>query len=545
MGLEQMSSSVEANTDLKWEINEAIKKCTDEVDKVALDTISNLNENQLATYIRTSFYDQNEGAWENYSSMRNNKYHAFMVQAAIDLLSDKYGDNKYNINGVEWDGDDFRSLDDWIWKEWIDNRMWWKTSTAVKVLQNKWHFIADWYAGPQFFAKVCAELENSALPTTFKVKGKENYSNKYGFNRKQSVSLEGLNGGESQTVEFDTPTDVEIKYEDWAYRIYRNTENTGFYLTGKPWSFRMNRPLSWEGSKWDFEINNTNNTIIYKGSSETNRWSLEIFDKTVNLPSGYTFGEEWTYNNEYAKDKKSWPIFYNWKYCWNTLYYNESLNKYCLLSNNDNENYKELYVQDDAVSGQIFVKEFLNNTENIDHVTAEIDNNSIINNLDRFDSSYYRFAVKSNGSVKYYYVTDRYIHRYNHEMKHESKCQYNRYDQWLSLLVKNSLNVGRFGDLFGLKYSDIKDHLSDDDATLWNAAIKKWWPENRAKVGAWLKKTFTDHSWWADFCEWCRNMQTIYHMNEEALTLWNWMAFSDMNIDLKSWDLLFDKLANS
>ena len=68
----------------------------------AKEVIQSLDENKLAAYIEKSFKNE-DNEWLTYSEMKNNKFYPFMVQASIDLLSNKLKNTDGNVTKYDHD----------------------------------------------------------------------------------------------------------------------------------------------------------------------------------------------------------------------------------------------------------------------------------------------------------------------------------------------------------------------------------------------------------------------------------------------------------
>ena len=253
---------------MKNEIESVLNEWKAEQDKIVLETIENLTKEQLATYIESSF--KHSDWWDNYSTMVWNHYHWFMVQAALDFLSDKYQDKKYDESGEE--NEEGKSLDEWIelwW--WIDNKIGSKTQTAVRIAQKILWIHVDWYAGPQFLAKVCAVLRWQSNPTDFVVREKPNYS--YNFNNKsKTINVWWNNNAEqSSNIEFSYSSDISdlVPKENWDIQIFKDWKYSWCYLK-KDWNSYKIAYDKWydKNKRWEFKFDSNKNTIIYIGASQ-------------------------------------------------------------------------------------------------------------------------------------------------------------------------------------------------------------------------------------------------------------------------------------
>lgn len=159
----QKEALAEAINGLKWETAE-----------VAADTIQNLNETQLTNFIEKSFKNNETHKWKPYSQMKKDTFYPFMVQATIDMFSNKLWDKKFDKDG-NLDNENWKTLDDRI-KEygWIDNRYWPNTRKLVSTVQKILKINDDWLAGPQYFHTICSALNWSDLDD-FAVEWIENY----------------------------------------------------------------------------------------------------------------------------------------------------------------------------------------------------------------------------------------------------------------------------------------------------------------------------------------------------------------------------------
>lgn len=181
MGLE--TNNLE-NFDKENEIKEVINVWKAETDELFVTSLKSMKENQFASFVKKSFKNQ-EWEWQTYSQMKRNPYYWFMVQAAIDMLSDKLKENgvekKFNDN---WEpNQNWKTLDELINDAgWIDNKYWPKTRKIVMLVQKILKINVDGSAGPQFFAKVCSVLEWRGIVEDFKVQWYDNDSNTYRFN---------------------------------------------------------------------------------------------------------------------------------------------------------------------------------------------------------------------------------------------------------------------------------------------------------------------------------------------------------------------------
>lgn len=179
MALESYES-ISSEETLVNELKSAIDWFQVEEWKAANEIIKSLNESQLTSFIEKSFKNEK---WERltYSQMKQNQFYPFMVQSAIDLLSDKLKDEKYDEDG-KVDKTNWKTLDEWI-KDcgWIDNKYWQWTRDVVWIVQNILSIHDDWNAWPQFFAKICSIFKWEKNVSDFKVQWYDE-NNKYKYN---------------------------------------------------------------------------------------------------------------------------------------------------------------------------------------------------------------------------------------------------------------------------------------------------------------------------------------------------------------------------
>lgn len=269
-----------------------------------LDSLKNLDGKQLANYIKKSFQNK-DGTRFTYSHMKQNPYYPFMVQSAIDLLSDKLNDAKYD---EEWKPDpaNWRSLDDWLGDAgWINNSYWVETKDVVKIVQKVLGLTpVDWLAGPRFFANICAKLTDEQIQEDeFNV---EWYNNKMynhwhtesrGTNPDQELTKKtGQNSipdnwnewidCTDKTKEFINDYGKYLAFSDWNKQQYVKLlasilndfkkEHTLNSLMKLDHRFRWNFKLDYDklklfkdsvGSK---KVDASRNTLVFKACSELN-----------------------------------------------------------------------------------------------------------------------------------------------------------------------------------------------------------------------------------------------------------------------------------
>ena len=281
---------------MKNEIETVLNEWRNEQDKIALETIENLTKEQLASYIESSF--KHSDWWDNYSTMMWNRYYWFMVQSALDFLSDKYQDKKFDENGEE--NEDGKSLDDWIELWWgIDNKVGSKTKTAVRIAQKILWINVDWCAGPQFFAKICSVLKNENI-SDFKVRWyDENNKYKYSFDdSNSSINNESFN------------------YWEWAW-------NWAVDNIDSNWNEKIK---TIEDVKKDLEYLNriycNCNVFVVKNSDKwqyfaLTKWNYNTYFKKDNINAVWTiplWGSWWVSWSGYNWIDKSMNI--SWSFAW-------------------------------------------------------------------------------------------------------------------------------------------------------------------------------------------------------------------------------------
>ena len=311
MGLENYEA-ISNEEALVKDLNEAIEWFTKEENTVAKEAIKGLNEKNLTTFIEKSFKNNNSERL-TYSEMKQNSFYGFMVQSAIDLLSNKLAsdggkENKYDKN---WKIDENgKTLDNWIRDSgWIDNVYWWWTRNIVKMVQHILGIHEDWFAWPQFFAKVCSILKWESI-SNFSVKWYEKWQDyPYWFWEK------------IKNNNYELPEWFELKSfkegTNWVQyaNIYNGWTYSNYYLMIKnDWSAGI---MPWKNCNEDVDgkitINNNKIEFIpwwfcnYKAGS--NEWDLNVIIK-----NGYElYGIEPTEN---GSDTYVYRIKKDGKYCW-------------------------------------------------------------------------------------------------------------------------------------------------------------------------------------------------------------------------------------
>lgn len=214
---------------LKIEDNESLSEIVNQINelgisiekwKVAANVIESLNEEQLSNIIEKLFkVEENwEQLWLTYSEMKKNKFYPFMVQATIDLLSNHLGNKKIDINWTE-DIENWQTLDDWI-KEcgWIDNIYWSWTKNVVLIIQKYYGLKEDWFAGPQFFAKICSVFKWEKSVSNFKVKKYEDENKKYPHWFESDDLKNNTESKEISWYKIELNNWITIwEYEDWIW----------------------------------------------------------------------------------------------------------------------------------------------------------------------------------------------------------------------------------------------------------------------------------------------------------------------------------------
>ena len=190
----------------------------------AKEVIQSLDENKLAAYIEKSFKNE-DNEWLTYSEMKNNKFYPFMVQASIDLLSNKLKNTDGNVTKYDHDWNvvgqdqDWKTLDEWIdfyW--WIDNIYGVWTQDIVEMIQKIYELNEDWLAGPQFFAKVCSVLKWENYVRDFKVKWYDDKPYKYWFENKDLKNNNNTEAKEIDWYKINLNDWITIwKYKDWMW----------------------------------------------------------------------------------------------------------------------------------------------------------------------------------------------------------------------------------------------------------------------------------------------------------------------------------------
>lgn len=272
MALEQYAENkIDNETQLKWEIEDALKSLRSHENKLADDTISNLSETQLATYIETTFKNKETWAWADYNTMKNNNFYGFMVQSSLDLLSDIFGDKKYNKDGKvapdNTNSNDYKSLDGWLasgW--WIDNKLGGKSKTAVRIAQKLLNLNVDWEAGPQFFEKVCSILRwESDVDANFSVQWRDNYT--FNFNENNRLNNSDAivdNSADMELTEnekyLSTISNLEeVTNVDKAYywiprknKVFKYKYSSEYCYVD--WSIVKRIPIFWENSEFKNQL---------------------------------------------------------------------------------------------------------------------------------------------------------------------------------------------------------------------------------------------------------------------------------------------------
>lgn len=331
MALESYES-ISSEETLVDELKSAIEWFQVEEWKAANDIIKSLNETQLTSFIEKSFKNENNERL-TYSQMRQNQFYPFMVQSAIDLLSDKLKDEKYNENG-EVDNTNWKALDEWI-KEcgWIDNQYWPWTKKVVSIVQKILKISDDWCAWPQFFAKVCSKLTGKEI-TDFKVVWYDN-NNKYQHNLDKDVAEGKLVQKEkakeaTETAEVKNNIDRIKEYYKKPWRtekdiiaIKRDWKRIYYWMDKWSWAWAYyytdtinenQNSLYWPFDKYWY----ANNNDVYNAMDVG--WAFSAYDITYKqvlaVKNAFDRREDWTWPkndsrfltwaDEYIPQKKKW-----------------------------------------------------------------------------------------------------------------------------------------------------------------------------------------------------------------------------------------------
>ena len=297
MALDNYGNSLNNEETLVGELDKAIGWFKTESNFVAQEAIKKLDENQLTWFIEKSFKNGNN-EWLTYSEMRQNSFYGFMVQSAIDLLSDKLksdgGGDKY---GKNWHIDkNGKTLDEWIKNYgWIDNKYWPWTRKVVEIVQNILKINPDWAAWPQFFAKVCSVLKWEGNVWEFKVKWYDNNDNKYKytFNKDNSINISEITNT-STGSEWSSESEWSSKPLD--NKVYNNLKSSINLPDYARFSFSNNPYISIDVWTKDTTSGTWQYNKVY--------WTLEINIKD--------YVKDGTINNEWLL-KKLEPLYNKWR----------------------------------------------------------------------------------------------------------------------------------------------------------------------------------------------------------------------------------------
>lgn len=307
MVLEQyQENKIDNEVELKKEIDWALKSLWAHENKLANDSIKSLTENQLATYIEKSFKNKENGAWDDYKTMKTNPFFGFMVQSSLDLLSDIFGDKKFNKDGKEASANsnskDFKSLDEWlsIWW-WIDNVLDTNTNTAVRIVQKILWLNVDGAAGPQFFAKVCSifHWEEDVDANHFSVNWHENYA----YNIDSSNSWNNNVNIVDNSAEMKLSENENYVIEHFPVTEIQNVDKAYFWIPRNRKVFKYNYSDEYCYVDWDllkrfpvFTAENWNKNFLPRVESisinemrvnHTSKWEYDYPNKCRHFQEQY------------------------------------------------------------------------------------------------------------------------------------------------------------------------------------------------------------------------------------------------------------------
>lgn len=333
MVLEQYSENkIDNEAKLKQEIDWALKELRGHENQLAGNSIKNLNENQLATFIENSFKNKESGAWDEYKTMKNNPYFAFMVQSSLDLLSDIFGDKKYNKDGKEAPANsnskDYKSLDEWLtvgW--WIDNTLDTKSNTAIRIVQKILWINVDWAAGPQFFAKVCSILrwEDEVDANHFRV----NWHEHYAYNINSSNSRNNNENIVDNSEHAELSKNEEYVMEHFPVKEMKNVDKAYYWIPRNRKVFKYNNSDEYCYVDWDivkrfpvFAEGNNNigflprvesASIAELKNSHVSQWKFEYPNKCKHFQEQYERLLKNSFNGFQSTEWKSIE-YENWFY---------------------------------------------------------------------------------------------------------------------------------------------------------------------------------------------------------------------------------------
>lgn len=228
----------------------------------AADIIQSLDKEHLTNYIENSLKE-----WDyrlTYQEMKNKPFYPFIVQATIDLLSDELGDKKIDANWDEND-DEGLTLDEWIKNcGWIDNIYGDWTKQIVLIIQKYYKGMEeDWFAGPQFFAKMCSIFKWQESVINFKVK-------KYDEKKKYPYWFENDDLKKNNT---------ESKEIDW-YKINLYDWITIWKYKDQMW-YELNIPgVEWEFYAYKWEKDSKATILFWNPVKNSGIWKYVTVERT-------------------------------------------------------------------------------------------------------------------------------------------------------------------------------------------------------------------------------------------------------------------------
>lgn len=278
------------------EFEETVNITTEEIQEAAKEAIESLDEEELTSFIEKSLKVDGDGdnggkEWLTYSEMRNNNFYPFMVQAAIDLLSDKLKDedgneNKYN-DGWEIDTTEkWRALDQYISDcGWIDNIYWPWTRKVVTMVQKILKIRDDGLAWPQFFAKICSVLKGEENVSDFKVHW-------YNDERPYPYRFDEEIAEHNQKIEADNKRKEKIIQDGKLVELSENIDRSYFWI---PEDVKI-----YTRDNYDWYYYFTDNKIIFVPNLESS--NNTVYLQEADISSSETFPSNSSWEKVYPND---------------------------------------------------------------------------------------------------------------------------------------------------------------------------------------------------------------------------------------------------
>ena len=172
---------------------------------------------------------KSDDSYCSYEQMKNTPWYAFLVQTAVDLVSDEIKDN---------------TAETLLKSYGIDNIYWSNTEKAVKYIQKELKITEDWKAGPEFFREVCDKLRkhvdwdsnNNVVDTGIDSwgdnSGAEIVANSWSNDEKKEDQAVTQQTKQIETKQIEITHESELKFDDvmknapfiHEYDLWANTD---------------------------------------------------------------------------------------------------------------------------------------------------------------------------------------------------------------------------------------------------------------------------------------------------------------------------------